>query len=409
MSWIGSLRLGRPGTLDSTPKVKTRWVFVEGTTCVDKIAEVTDFYNKVYLRECQWWQDLDQPPHSVAKSFVTECFDLSNGTTKYRANICCPGAVTRQRCFTCDSVVWQYDTNVGAHHSERCNHFVSRPQLCAAGEVCQATLNYNGSNTISKFCAPKATCEAKASNNSWTCVSGENIPSCTYCCEGPFCNYQTPLPWRSQRKKLHGCATTPCWYSGTCVDNSTDPRGYTCSCKPGTWGDSCHTCESYWHIMVVLPAPCENGGYIRREATAPYYHCYCRAGYKGVNCTEVSELCGHGSKYFSVNQQLALTASSNCTERHRDLSLTSYVSSCGSWMRGNFREGVNGHVSAVESMALSKCDRGDEATWYDLAICCPACLSAPCQNNGWCITGGADYVCQCRIGFEGKNCEHSEY
>ena len=92
---------------DDETKVKTRWVFVEGTTCVDKIAEVTDFYNKVYLLECQWWQDLAKPPHSVAKSFVTECFDLSNGTTKYRANICCPGEHAGSRtpeeglCGTC--------------------------------------------------------------------------------------------------------------------------------------------------------------------------------------------------------------------------------------------------------------------------------------------------------------------
>ncbi|KAI0218722.1 Zonadhesin [Lamellibrachia satsuma] len=35
-----------------------------------------------------------------------------------------------------------------------------------------------------------------------------------------------------------------------------------------------------------------------------------------------------------------------------------------------------------------------------------ACLSAPCQNDGWCITGGDDYVCQCRVGYEGKNCEN---
>ncbi|KAI0240831.1 Zonadhesin [Lamellibrachia satsuma] len=33
-------------------------------------------------------------------------------------------------------------------------------------------------------------------------------------------------------------------------------------------------------------------------------------------------------------------------------------------------------------------------------------MSAPCQNDGWRIQGGDDYVCQCRVGYEGKNCEN---
>ena len=38
-------------------------------------------------------------------------------------------------------------------------------------------------------------------------------------------------------------------------------------------------------------------------------------------------------------------------------------------------EGVHGHVSKVESMALRYCDRGDEATWYTGAVCCPGRLT----------------------------------
>ncbi|XP_066506598.1 coagulation factor IXb [Hoplias malabaricus] len=33
------------------------------------------------------------------------------------------------------------------------------------------------------------------------------------------------------------------------------------------------------------------------------------------------------------------------------------------------------------------------------------CLSSPCQNGGTCEDGMSSYVCWCRIGFNGKNCE----
>ncbi|KAI0218721.1 hypothetical protein LSAT2_029590 [Lamellibrachia satsuma] len=396
---------------DDETEVKTRWVFGNGTKCVDKIAEVTDFYNKVYLLECQWWQDLSSPPHSVSKSFVTECFDLRNGTTKYRSKICCPGTVRRQRCFTCSSVAVQYDSDVSKYHSEICNHFTARPTLCNAGEVCQTTLDFNGSRTISKFCAPNTTCAAALRRNSLTCKSGESIPACTYCCEGPFCNYETPLPWHSQQRTRRGCARYPCWNSGTCADDASDPRGYTCACQPGTWGDHCET----W--MQVYD-PCKNEAYIRRTTDEPYYYCYCKAGYKGVNCTEdydicnerestyclnggtcfdqgqfglrcrcasgfvgtnceikTSTLCAHGSQYFSAGRGMTTSATTNCTERNNGLSLTSYVSSCRSWMGNTFKEGVNGHVARLESMALTYCDRGDRATWYGFDICCPGTLT----------------------------------
>ncbi|CAF4301559.1 unnamed protein product, partial [Rotaria magnacalcarata] len=34
-----------------------------------------------------------------------------------------------------------------------------------------------------------------------------------------------------------------------------------------------------------------------------------------------------------------------------------------------------------------------------------ACTSAPCLNNGTCITLTTRYQCQCPSGFQGINCE----
>ncbi len=35
----------------------------------------------------------------------------------------------------------------------------------------------------------------------------------------------------------------------------------------------------------------------------------------------------------------------------------------------------------------------------------PECASAPCQNGGTCTDGIASYVCTCRPGFSGKDCQ----
>ena len=112
----------------------------------------------------------------------------------------------------------------------------------------------------------------------------------------------------------------------------------------------------------------------------------------------------------------------------------------------DFKEGVNGLVGRHESISFNLCNIGDGLLTYHFHVCCPckqyskyhsdntkcilkplfqhlisisdnikfnisiflACYSNPCMNGGWCQQNSDwDYVCQCRFGYEGKNCENS--
>ena len=90
-----------------------------------------------------------------------------------------------------------------------------------------------------------------------------------------------------------------------------------------------------------------------------------------------SSVCAHGARYFSYGQSLTSNAARNCRKLNKQTSrqLTSYLWMCHYWMGRRFVEGVHGHVSKVESMALRHCDRGDEATWYTRAVCGPGRLT----------------------------------
>ena len=37
------------------------------------------------------------------------------------------------------------------------------------------------------------------------------------------------------------------------------------------------------------------------------------------------------------------------------------------------------------------------------------CKSKPCQNEGDCYDGINDYVCRCKQGYKGKNCQKSKH
>jgi len=82
--------------------VISRWMFTSASTCGEMVGQMTDWYNPDLLQECKVWMGLDHTPHRIEASSLYKCFGLSNGTTKYRMKICCPGKLTVQlKCRYC--------------------------------------------------------------------------------------------------------------------------------------------------------------------------------------------------------------------------------------------------------------------------------------------------------------------
>jgi len=48
----------------------------------------------------------------------------------------------------------------------------------------------------------------------------------------------------------------------------------------------------------------------------------------------------------------------------------------------------------------------DYIALYIVGVCA---LNKPCGNNGTCIDFENDYMCRCKSGYEGKNCDRGNY
>ncbi|KAI0218724.1 hypothetical protein LSAT2_029593 [Lamellibrachia satsuma] len=433
-------------------QIQTRWIFTSTQRCSDLIGATVDFYNPDYRSECQWWQGLTTVPHRVARSYVTECFDMGSNTIKYRAKLCCQGAVTETRCFSCNNVAMEKNMQGNKYTTDACNFQYNPVETCSDGEVCQTLVKFGTISspeaTVSKSCSAKTACEELAGKNARFCTNGPE-PNCTFCCEGPFCNFKPPVPTLIPTSSNNACSVNPCRNGGRCVLRPNSRRGYVCRCQPGTWG---HVCRG----NKCNRRPCKNGGYCQRKTKSPFYTCSCKVGYTGSTCTRVKIRCSdtkycmnggtcynHGiygrkckcmdgfigsrcedEKYpgcksldrVKTMKEQVSRAGTSCTNLAATIGLLvtnkGIMKKCRQHMGGNFQQGIDGDVTAVTATYLNSCSEGDRFTWYKTSICCPGkfttigCYANPCENGGWCFEGTADYVCLCRFGYEGRHCEH---
>ena len=73
-------------------KILSPWMYEEnGPPCYEFITSYPNLKIEAFRRECQRWYGLPDLPYSVANYQVFYCRRYPNGTTQYRADICCKG------------------------------------------------------------------------------------------------------------------------------------------------------------------------------------------------------------------------------------------------------------------------------------------------------------------------------
>ncbi|XP_068740086.1 neurogenic locus Notch protein-like isoform X3 [Montipora capricornis] len=255
---------------------------------------------------------------------------------------------------------------------------------------------------------------------------------------------KTPVCWLRYcgNKNFDPCkARTPCRNGGSCVNNNSD---YTCICKPGYKGKNCEQ-----DVNECITRPCFNGGTCQNLFGS--YSCICKPGFTGKRCENAIDGC-------VVHKVLR--------EKNRAANYTGALADCDqnalktpAWYRFS---GSAGDKMADSCVKQSHC--GTHATgWLNgdlplnagqtvertvcfhwLSSCCnwsvkikvkkcsgnyfvyelqrpPACnlrycgnkglainecaILKPCKNGSTCYDLPIGYRCQCRIGFQGKNCD----
>ena len=73
-------------------------------------------------------------------------------------------------------------------------------------QICSSTFEYYRAhghivNEVSKGCVSREVCDIADEENRQYCKAGLPHINCTYCCEGPYCNYKQPFGMFRKFKK----------------------------------------------------------------------------------------------------------------------------------------------------------------------------------------------------------------
>lgn len=258
---------------------------------------------------------------------------------------------------------------------ENCDLFVSgcisKPCLNQARCVdhtdgtytCQCVPGYYG-DTCEFSVAPPDLCETNSCSVDSNCTSGRDLFTCE-CVErfiGRDCSVAT-----STDSPVQPCSRNPCLHGGECLENTSTPAGYRCSCTVGFTGNNCED-----DIDECSSGPCANGG-------------VCVDGINGYVCTCPSRLTGNECQIF-------------CPEGYSGTFCTTPVSFCTP------NPCANGTTCIEHEGGFScVCPPDLTGTVCDMPN---SCASRSCGNGGTCVDeeDGSSY-CSCGQAFTGDQCE----
>lgn len=384
-----------------------------------------DFKNMTYRLECQRWLG-GALPDQVAQVQLNYCWENTDGSIEYHMGLCCQGTTTDVRCFT-GSGSRDSSTNYNINYQ---NQLTS----CLAGEVCQTTITFYGSDSsissvmLSKGCAKAADCAAASNQSTESCKDcAVATPICTTCCTTQFCNYDIDL--NSQYRPITDCPKYPC-NDGPCQNGAICENTEYISDKAGYANYTCW-CTIYWggrkctviRTLCTFANPCLNGGtcWDRSDVAQGEFRCDCPQPFVGDRCELRSNLtCSVSDSNYRTVLTSVYWAQNNCTPRAWSVrGYPEYVVDGNQLIQRLCAD--DGRTAAYRiEFELMSCTRGNHPSyhWDSYHSCCynrTPCNVAinPCLNGGTCFdyndVAPGEYRCECPSPYIGDNCEFTNH
>ncbi|EJD76527.1 hypothetical protein LOAG_16543 [Loa loa] len=226
----------------------------------------------------------------------------------------------------------------------------------------------------------------------WRCVHDPCIPNpcqhnatCTVVKDAFECICMNGFEGALCANDIDECVTTPCKNDAICMNTL---GSFICLCKDGFRGTLCE--ES----TLCDPNPCLNNGIC--SIVDNFYHCSCQPGFTSDRCQErIEEECNCKS-----DKQICINGICKCPDGFMGKDCDQPLSwSC---LRNG---GCENSGTCLETTGGCLCPPAFTGIRCEHALECTV-DGNPCLH-GNCIWSANGTVCNCKNGFEGKNCERS--